>query len=211
MSVTQVSPRLVTRLVYAALDASTKRVASAIIEVLLSSRFRFSRYLALDLLSEFQGMLDFFEYFGGATGASHDHGSIAEDSSDGGLVNHDAFDSAEKDFDAAPIRDASFCDDPLIGDGHLGGITLQQTDAKEGSSDEEPNESPQIHNAARGHAFCSCGAGKGSNEKRYCQQFEDGGNNDVPQHHNPMQLGLVPDSLAGDEMLFDVAQGSSLD
>src|SRR2546427_12888612 len=31
----------------------------------------------------------------------------------------------------------------------------------------------------------------------------------MPQHHNPMQLGLVLDGFTRDEMLFDVAQGGS--
>jgi len=53
------------------------------------------------------------------------------------------------------------------------------------------------------------GLEKRSDEKRYCEQLENGGDSDMPQHHNPMQLGLVLDGFTRDEMLFDVAQGGS--
>ena len=36
-------------------------------------RFAVAGDLALDLFSEFQGMLDFFENFGSAAGAAHDY------------------------------------------------------------------------------------------------------------------------------------------
>src|SRR5258708_32997078 len=120
-----------------------------------SGRFRLSRNLALDLFSEFQGTIDFLEYFWGASGAAHDHRSVAQDSSDGWLIDHDALDPGEEDFGGAAFRQAGLYNDSLIGDGHLGDIALQQTDAKEDCSDEEANESPQIDSAARRHALGS--------------------------------------------------------
>src|SRR6266478_1366430 len=98
--------------------------------------FAFAGDLALDLFSEFQGMLDFFKHFGSATSATHDYRSVAQDSSHGGLVDHDALDSGEEDFRGAAIHEAGFYDDSLVGDGHLRDTALQQTDAKEGRSDE---------------------------------------------------------------------------
>ena len=60
--------------------------------------------LALDLFPELQGILDFLEHFGRAAGAAHDHRPIAQDSSHGGLVHHDTFDSGEEDFRGAAFR-----------------------------------------------------------------------------------------------------------
>src|SRR4029077_5879296 len=89
-------------------------------------------------------------------------------------------------------------------------IALQEADAKEGGSDEEANESRNIHSAARGHGFGSRRPGKRRDEQCYGEQLENRGDSNVPQHHNPMQLGLILDGFTRDEMLFDVAQGSSL-
>src|SRR5713226_2692359 len=174
-----------------------------------SGSFRLPSNLTLDLLSEFQGVLDFFEYFGSASGAPHDHRSVAQDSSHGRLIDHDALDPREQDFIGAALREAGLYNDSLVGDGHFRDIALQQTDEKEDSSDEEANESPQINGAARGHTLGSRRLGERSDEKRDCEQLEDGGDGEMPQHHNPMQLGLVLDGLTPDEMLFDVAQGGS--
>lgn len=165
--------------------------------------------MALDLLPEIQRVIDFFEYFGGTASASHDDRSVTQNPSHGGLIDHDALDSGEKDFDASPIRDASFCDDPLVGDGHLRGVAFQQTDTKEDGSDEEAKEGPKIHGSTRGHTLGSHGTGKGSDQKRYSEQLEDSGDRDVPEHHNPMQLGLELDGLAWNQMLFDVTQNNS--
>ena len=51
---------------------------------------------------------------------------------------------------------------------------------------------------------------KRRNEKYDCQKLENRGGGHVPQHHNPVKLGLVLDGLARNEMLFDVAQDGSL-
>src|SRR5258708_25458094 len=106
-----------------------------------SGRFRLSRNLALDLFSEFQGTIDFLEYFGGASGAAHDHRSVAQDSSDGRLIDHDALDPGEEDFGGAAFREAGLYDDSLIGDGHFRDIAFQQTDTKAVPSDTQSHES----------------------------------------------------------------------
>src|SRR5258707_14669302 len=90
-----------------------------------SGRFRLSRNLALDLFSEFQGTIDFLEYFGGASGAAHDHRSVAQNSSDGWLIHHDALYSGEEDFGGTAFREPGLYDDPVISDGHLGDISRQ--------------------------------------------------------------------------------------
>src|SRR5882762_7312535 len=89
-----------------------------------SGRFRLSRNLALDLFSEFQRTIDLLEYFGGASGAAHDHRSVAQNSSHGRFIDHDALDAGEKDFGGSAFREASLYNDSLVGDGHLGDIAL---------------------------------------------------------------------------------------
>jgi hypothetical protein len=157
-------------------------------------------------------MLDFFEDFGRAAGAAHDDRSVAQDSSYGGLIDDDAFDSGEKDFGGAAFREARFHNDSLVGDGHLRNTTLQQADAKEGCPDEEANESRNINSTVRGHrfGFGSGWPGKRRDEQCYGEQLENRRDSNVPQHHNPMQLGLIPDGFTWNEMLFDVAQSGSL-
>src|SRR5216684_477996 len=155
-------------------------------------------------------MLDFFKYFGGTTSAAHNHGSVAQDSSHCGLIDHDALDSGEEDFGGPAIREAGLYNDSLVGDGHLRDIALQQTNAKEGRSDEEANKNDPIHRAARGHSFGSCRPGKRGDEKCYREQLEHRSDGKMPQHHNPMELGLILNGLTRNEMLFDVAQGGSL-
>src|SRR5207245_2367429 len=162
------------------------------------------------LFSELQGILDFLEHFGRAAGAAHNYCSVAQDSSHGRLIDRDALDSGEEDFRGAAFREAGLYDDSLVGDGHLRDTALQQTDAKERCSDEEANESPDIHGVARGRGFGSCRPGKRDDEECYCEQLENHGDSNMPQHHNPMQLGLVLDGFTRNEMLFDVAQGGSL-
>jgi hypothetical protein len=166
----------------------------------------------LDLFPEFEGMLDFFEYFGRAAGAAYDDRSIAQDSSDGGLIDDDAFDSGEEDFGSAAFREARFHNDSLVGDGHLRNTALQQTDAKERRSDEEANESRNVNSTVRRHSFGfgSGWPGKRRDEQCYGKQLKNRGDGHMPQHHDPMQLGLIPDGFTRDEVLFDVAQGGSL-
>src|ERR1700756_3205971 len=112
--------------VYAALNPSSKVAA---VSWRRSVRFAFAGDLALDLFSEFQGMLDFFEYFGRTAGAAHDHSSVAQDSSHGRLIDHDALDPGEEDFGRPAFREAGFYNDSFVGDGHLRDTALQQTDA----------------------------------------------------------------------------------
>ena len=100
-------------------------------------------------------MLNFFEYFGGAAGATDDHSAVAEDSSHGGLINHDAFDSGEEDFVGPAIHEAGLYNDASVGDGHLRDIALEQTDAKKGCSDKEANKNDPKHRAARRRGFSS--------------------------------------------------------
>src|SRR5436309_2075992 len=109
--------------------------------------------LALDLFSELQGMIDFFEQLGRASRAAHDHRSVAQDSPHSRLIDHYALDSGEKNFDAAAIRDAGFCDYPLVGDSHLRGITFQQTDREKNRSDYKTKERTKIQGAARRSDF----------------------------------------------------------
>src|SRR6266567_2702491 len=140
--------------VYAALSPSQKW-PSFLGERLIC--FAFAGDLALDLFPEFQGMLDFFEYFGGPASATHYHRSVTQHSSQGGLIDHDALDSGEEDFGGPAIHEAGLYNDPLVGDGHLRDIALQQANAKKGCSDEEANKNGPNHRAARGHAFGSRG------------------------------------------------------
>src|ERR1700756_4928141 len=102
--------------VYAALNPSSKVAA---VSWRRSVRFALASDLALDLFSEFQGMLDFFEYFRRTAGAAHDYRSVSQDSSHGRLVDDDAFDSGEEDFGGPAFRKAGFYDDSFVGDGHL--------------------------------------------------------------------------------------------
>src|SRR6266436_7575322 len=98
-------------------------------------------------------MLDFFEYFGGPASATDDHGSVAEDSSHGRLVDHDALNSGEKDFVGPAIHEAGLYNDALVGDGHLRDIAFQQTDAKKSCSDKKANKDDPKHRAARRRGF----------------------------------------------------------
>src|SRR5438552_16793386 len=98
-------------------------------------------------------MLDFLEYFGSASGTAHDYRSVAQDSSHGRLVDHDALDSGEEDFGGPSFREARLYDDSLVGDGHLRDTALQQTDAKECCSNEEANESRNVNSPVRRHRF----------------------------------------------------------
>src|SRR6266851_4573634 len=205
------SPCSVTNTILLRLERQYKtRRASAIIRALHSGWLRSSCYLALDLLPEFQRMLDFFEHFGCASCASHGHRSVAQNSSHGRFIDHDALDSGEEDFRGPAIREAGLYNDPLVGDGHLRDVALQQTNAKEGRSDEEANKNDPIHRTARGHSFGSCRPGKRGDEKCYREQLEHRSDGKMPQHHNPMELGLILNGLTRNEMLFDVAQGGSL-
>src|SRR5467141_2249825 len=145
-----------------------------------SGRFRLSRNLALDLFSEFQGTIDFLENFGRASGAAHDHRSVAQDSSDGWLIDHDALNPGEENFGRAAFCQAGLYNDSLVGDSHLGDIALQQTDAKEDCSDKQANESAYMVGAMRGHALSSFRPRKRSDENRDCEQFENGGDGDMP-------------------------------
>jgi len=101
------------------------------------------------LFSEFQGTID-FSNTSGASGAAHDHRSVAQDSSDGWLIDHYALDPGEEDFRGAAFREAGLYNNSLVGDGHLGDIALQQTDAKEDCSDKQANESAYMVGAMRG-------------------------------------------------------------
>ena len=134
--------------------------------------FAFAGDLALDLFSELQGILDFLEHFGRATGAAHNYRSVSKDSSHGRLVDHDALDSGEEDFRGAAFHEAGLYDDPLVGDGHLRNATFQQADTKESCSDEETNKRPDVHGVTRGDSFSSCGLGKCRDEKSDCEQLK---------------------------------------
>jgi len=175
-----------------------------------SAWFAVAGDLALDLFAKFQRMMDFLEDFRSAPGAADDHRAIAEDSAQSGLVNDDALDAREDDFEGAALGKARFYDDALVGDGHLGGVALEQANAKNSSADQEAEERAEIDRGARRQIFGGCAGRKQSDEKREGEQLQNRRSYDMPEHHDPVQFGLILDGLAGDEMLFDVAQGGSL-
>jgi hypothetical protein len=196
--------------VYAALEVSSKIDGRSLGR---STCLAVAGDLALHLFPEFQRMLDFFEYFGSAAGAAHDYRSVAQDSSYGGLIDYDALNPREEDFGGSPLSQAGLDDDSLVGDGHLRDIALEQTKTKESCSDEEADESRNVNNTVRRHrfGFGSDRPGERCDEQYNGEQLENCGDSNVPQHHNPMQLGLIPDGFTWNEMLFDVAQGGSLE
>ena len=91
---------------------------------------RFPGNLTLDLLSEFQGAGDLRKNFGCPTRTPNDHRSIAQESSQGRLLDRDALDSRQEKFDGAAIGEPGLDDDSLIGDGHFRGIAPHETNSK---------------------------------------------------------------------------------
>lgn len=166
--------------------------------------------LTLDLFTEFQGPGNLRKNLRRAASASHDDGTVAQEPTQSRLLDGDAFDPWQEQFDGAAIHDAGLYDDPLVGDGHLGGIALEQTHENKDGSEREAEESCPNHDAARGRNTGGFSTRTRSYEKSDGDDEEDCRDQGVPQQHDPVQAGFVLDGLARDEMLFGVAQKCSL-
>src|SRR5229473_5836217 len=95
-----------------------------------SGGFWFAGDLALDLLSEFQGLGNLRKNFGRPACAPHDDGSVAQDPSERRFFDRDAFDSWQKKLDGAAIDDPRLYDDSFIGDSHLRGAAPHETNSE---------------------------------------------------------------------------------
>jgi hypothetical protein len=173
-----------------------------------SGRFWFAGDLALDLLAEFQGPGNLRKNFRRSAGASYDDGSVAQDSSQRRLFDGDAFNSLEKKLDGAAIRKARLHDDSFVGDGHLRGVATDEANSKKDRRcDQTCNACPSQWTDSR--RFASFYGTPWRNEQAYANECKDRCDQRMPDHHNPMQAGFILHGLAGDEMLFRVAQRGS--
>lgn len=175
-----------------------------------SRGFWLSSNLALDLLAEFEGPRDLRKDLGRPSGAPDDYGSVAKDPSQSRLLDRDAFDSLQEQLDGAAIGEARLHDDSFIGDGHLRGIALDETNEDKYGPKRETEECGPKHDAARGCNFHSLWAGPRSNEKDYANEREDRGDQRMTQHDNPVQPRFILNGFTRDEMLVGVAQKGSL-
>jgi len=165
--------------------------------------------LALDLLSEFQGPGNLRKNFGRPTRAPHDDCSIAQEPSERRLLDGDAFDSWQKKLDRAAIDDPRLYDDSFIGDGHFRGAAPHETNAEKNRGYQPTGNAHPSQRAGKRSSSGVYSACRGK-ERGRTHQREDGGDQSVPHHDDPVQPGLVLYGFARDEMLFGVAQMGSL-
>ena len=91
--------------------------------------------LLLDLFSELVGVGDSAEGFEGAAGAADDYASVAEHSAHAGFIDADAFDFGEKNFDAFSADEAGLDEHAFAGEGYLGGVLADASDADQNDGD----------------------------------------------------------------------------
>src|SRR3989338_4997580 len=77
--------------------------------------------LLLDLAAELERGSNGREGFFGAAGAGDDDGAVIENPPRDALDHLDAFDLGQQGFLRPPLNPAHFDNDPLVGDGELGG------------------------------------------------------------------------------------------
>lgn len=169
----------------------------------------FAGDLALDLLAEFQGPGNLRKNFRRSAGASYDDGSVAQDSSQRRLFDGDAFDSLQKKLDGAAIGQPRLYNDSFVGNGHFGGITTHQADSKEDRRCGQTSSACPSQWTGNRCVAAFYGTPR-RNEQAPANEREDRGDQRMAQHHDPMQPGFILHGLAGDEMLFGVAQNGSL-
>jgi hypothetical protein len=166
--------------------------------------------LTLDLFAKFQGPGNLAKDFWRPTGTPHDDGSVAEQSSQRRLLDGDAFDSRQEEFDRAAIGKPGLYDNSFISDGHFRRVALQETKVKKYRSKDEAQESSPIHDAARRRNFSSVPNQTRSNRKRDGYKGQHRGNQRGSQHDDPVKLRLILHGFASDEMLLGVTQKNSL-
>jgi hypothetical protein len=158
------------------------------------------------LFPEFQGPGDLRKNFGRPARASHDDGSVAQDSSHTRLFDGDAFDSLKKKLNGTAIHDSRLYDDSLIGDGHFRGVAAHEANTKKHRSESETYEGNPIHDVAWGRNFDSLPTRTRTNQRYYCNEHEDCSDQRMAHHYDPVQPRFILHGFAGDEVLFGVAQ-----
>jgi len=174
-----------------------------------SGGFWFARDLALDLFSEFQRPCNLPKNFGCPARASHNDSSVAQDPSHARLFHRDAFDPLQKKLDGAAIDDPRLYDDSFVGDGHLRGAAPHETNSERNRGYQQTGNAHPSQRAGKRSSPVVYGACRGK-ERGRTQQREDGSDQSVPRHHDPVQPGFILYGFAGDEMFFGVAQEGSL-
>jgi hypothetical protein len=174
-----------------------------------SGGFWFARDLALDLFSEFQRPCNLPKNFGCPARASHNDSSVAQDPSHARLFHRDAFDPLQKKLDGAAIDDPRLYDDSLVGDGHLRGAALHETNSEKNCRYQQTGDtSPSQRTRERN--FATLYGTPRSEQQAQANEREDCGDQSMSQHYNPVQPGFILHRFARNEMLFGVAQEGSL-
>jgi hypothetical protein len=174
-----------------------------------SRRFGFAGDLALDLFPELQGAGNLRKNFGRPACASHNDGSIAQDPSERRFFDRDAFDSWQKKLDSSAIDDPRLYDDSFIGDGHLCGASPHETNSEKDRGCQQTGNAHPSQRAGKRSRSGVYGACRDKEGGRTYQR-EDGGDQSVPHHDDPVQPGFILHGFARNEMFFGVAQWGSL-
>jgi hypothetical protein len=174
-----------------------------------SGGFWFAGDLALDLLSEFQGPGNLRKNFGRPAGAPHDDSSVAQDPSERRFFDRDAFDSWQKKLDGSAIDDPRLYDDSFVGDGHLRGAAPHETNSEKNRGYQQTGNAHPSQRAGKGSSSGVYGACR-DKERGRTHQCEDGGDQSMAHHDDPMQSGFILHGFARNEMFFRVAQRSPL-
>jgi hypothetical protein len=163
--------------------------------------------LVLDLLAECQGVGDLFEDFGSAAGAADYDRAIAEHSPHGRLFYSDAFNSRQEQLNGAAARQASLYNHSLISQRHFGGVAPNEANSKEDSSNDKCRESEPNQDA--GMRFGGVRGAPGKHEKGDAGSHEKRSKTCVPEHDDPVEIGLILDRFTWDEVFVNVTQSGS--
>src|SRR6267143_740482 len=137
------------------------------------------------------------------------HAAVATTQSRSRPLDGDAFDSWQKKLDRAAIDDPRLYDDSFIGDGHFRGAAPHETNAEKNRGYKPKGNAHPSQRAGKRSSSGVYSACRGK-ERGRTHQREDGGDQSMPHHDDPVQPGLVLYGFARDEMLFGVAQMGSL-
>ncbi len=98
---------------------------------------------------------------------------------------------------------------PFIGDGHLRGAAPYETNSEKDCGCQQAADAHPSQRAGNRSSSGVYGACR-HQERGRTHQHEDGGDQRMAHHHDPVQPGFILHGFARDEMLFRVAQEGSL-
>src|SRR5439155_5421272 len=161
-------------------------------------------HLAVHLPSELQRMGNPVERLRGSTRTAHDHRSEAEDSSEGRLVDADAFNLRDKQFDGAPAEKPRLDENSLVRHRNLRRVSSKNPKPCDRGGNQEEEQS-SARRDGMGLMVAGAGPDRAENQDQGCQT-EERAHQQGPEEHHPVKLGPVKDCFSWNEILINVAQ-----